>query len=162
MINKIEYCLLLQSSILFKYWFQEIRDVIRQITASVTFLPLLDCPCTFDVLIHTERLSFKKEQNMWCSIQIDPVSNCIKFSKKGPRSTQRVGRKRCLYYWKFRGGQTEILLNKYPQVDVPKIYFFENTVAIWIWNFLGWKLQWATKPTFDFADNKPLHNEKDK
>jgi mitotic spindle assembly checkpoint protein MAD2 len=32
---------------------QEIRDVIRQITASVTFLPLLDCLCTFDVLIYT-------------------------------------------------------------------------------------------------------------
>ena len=32
---------------------QEIRDVIRQITASVTFLPFLDCLCTFDVLIYT-------------------------------------------------------------------------------------------------------------
>ncbi len=32
---------------------QEIRDVIRQITASVTFLPLLDCLCSFDVLIYT-------------------------------------------------------------------------------------------------------------
>merc|ERR1711988_1430681 len=30
---------------------QEIREVIRQITASVTFLPLLDCICSFDVLI---------------------------------------------------------------------------------------------------------------
>merc|ERR1712050_621885 len=33
----------------------EIRDVIRQITASVTFLPLLDCLCSFDVLIYTEK-----------------------------------------------------------------------------------------------------------
>lgn len=32
---------------------QEIRDVIRQITASVTFLPLLDCLCSFDILIYT-------------------------------------------------------------------------------------------------------------
>lgn len=34
---------------------QEIRDVIRQITASVTFLPLLDCKCSFDVLIYTQK-----------------------------------------------------------------------------------------------------------
>ncbi|XP_023320668.1 mitotic spindle assembly checkpoint protein MAD2A [Eurytemora carolleeae] len=31
----------------------EIRDVIRQITASVTFLPLIDCLCSFDILIYT-------------------------------------------------------------------------------------------------------------
>jgi len=31
----------------------EIRDVIRQITASVTFLPLLDCLCSFDILIYS-------------------------------------------------------------------------------------------------------------
>ena len=31
----------------------EIRDVIRQITATVTFLPLLDAPCAFDILIYT-------------------------------------------------------------------------------------------------------------
>eukprot|EP00434_Breviolum_minutum_P025007 symbB.v1.2.022091.t1/scaffold1946.1/size95412/3 len=29
--------------------------IIRQITASVTFLPLLDEPCTFDLLIYTDR-----------------------------------------------------------------------------------------------------------
>ena len=34
---------------------QEIREVIRQITASVTFLPLLDCICSFDVLIYTHK-----------------------------------------------------------------------------------------------------------
>ena len=34
---------------------QEIREVIRQITASVTFLPLLDCICSFDVLIYTNK-----------------------------------------------------------------------------------------------------------
>ncbi len=33
----------------------EIRDVIRQITASVTFLPLLDCLCSFDILIYTHK-----------------------------------------------------------------------------------------------------------
>ncbi len=33
----------------------EIRDVIRQITASVTFLPLIDCLCSFDILIYTKK-----------------------------------------------------------------------------------------------------------
>ncbi|KAL7734821.1 hypothetical protein ACLKA6_011103 [Drosophila palustris] len=31
----------------------EIRDVMRQISATVSYLPLLDCICTFDVMIHT-------------------------------------------------------------------------------------------------------------
>ncbi|CAJ0948655.1 unnamed protein product, partial [Mesorhabditis belari] len=34
---------------------QEMADVIRQITASVTFLPLLETACLFDVLIYTKR-----------------------------------------------------------------------------------------------------------
>lgn len=34
---------------------KEIQAIIRQITASVTFLPLLDEPCTFDLLIYTDR-----------------------------------------------------------------------------------------------------------
>lgn len=34
---------------------QEICDVIRQITASVTFLPLLETACLFDVLIYTKK-----------------------------------------------------------------------------------------------------------
>ncbi|XP_059614583.1 mitotic spindle assembly checkpoint protein MAD2A [Phlebotomus argentipes] len=33
----------------------EIRDVMRQISATVSFLPLLDCVCSFDVLIYTLR-----------------------------------------------------------------------------------------------------------
>jgi len=32
----------------------EIQAIIRQITASVTFLPLLDEPCTFDMLVYTD------------------------------------------------------------------------------------------------------------
>jgi mitotic spindle assembly checkpoint protein MAD2 len=31
----------------------EIQAIIRQITASVTFLPLLNEPCTFDLLVYT-------------------------------------------------------------------------------------------------------------
>lgn len=33
----------------------EIQALIRQITASVTFLPLLDEPCTFDLLVYTDK-----------------------------------------------------------------------------------------------------------
>jgi mitotic spindle assembly checkpoint protein MAD2 len=33
----------------------EIQAIIRQITASVTFLPLLEDPCTFDLLVYTKR-----------------------------------------------------------------------------------------------------------
>lgn len=32
----------------------EIQAIIRQITASVTFLPLLNEPCTFDLLVYTD------------------------------------------------------------------------------------------------------------
>ncbi len=31
----------------------EIAAIIRQISASVTFLPMLDNPCTFDLLVYT-------------------------------------------------------------------------------------------------------------
>jgi len=34
---------------------KEIQGVIRQITASVTFLPLLECPCAFDILVYTDK-----------------------------------------------------------------------------------------------------------
>uniref|UniRef100_G3UHK4 HORMA domain-containing protein n=1 Tax=Loxodonta africana TaxID=9785 RepID=G3UHK4_LOXAF len=33
----------------------EIRSVIRQITATVTFLPLLGVSCSFDLLIYTDK-----------------------------------------------------------------------------------------------------------
>uniref|UniRef100_A0A3P8NUC3 Mitotic spindle assembly checkpoint protein MAD2A n=1 Tax=Astatotilapia calliptera TaxID=8154 RepID=A0A3P8NUC3_ASTCA len=33
----------------------EIRSVIRQITATVTFLPLLETPCAFDLLVYTDK-----------------------------------------------------------------------------------------------------------
>ena len=34
---------------------QEIQALIRQITASVTFLPLLSEPCRFDLLVYAEQ-----------------------------------------------------------------------------------------------------------
>lgn len=34
---------------------QEIRSVIRQITATVTFLPLLETACAFDLLVYTDK-----------------------------------------------------------------------------------------------------------
>lgn len=33
----------------------EIQAIIRQVTASVTFLPLLDEPCSFDLLVYTKK-----------------------------------------------------------------------------------------------------------
>jgi mitotic spindle assembly checkpoint protein MAD2 len=33
----------------------EIQAIVRQITASVTFLPLLQEPCTFDLLVYTDK-----------------------------------------------------------------------------------------------------------
>jgi len=35
----------------------EIQAIVRQITASVTFLPLLDEPCAFDLLVYTQKTS---------------------------------------------------------------------------------------------------------
>lgn len=32
----------------------EIKDVIKQITSSVTYLPLLDCLCSFDIQVYTK------------------------------------------------------------------------------------------------------------
>lgn len=34
---------------------QEIRDVLRQICSTVSFLPLLDAPCVFDCLVYTKQ-----------------------------------------------------------------------------------------------------------
>jgi len=34
---------------------KEIKAIIRQITATVTFLPLLDSPCSFDLLFYTNK-----------------------------------------------------------------------------------------------------------
>ena len=33
----------------------DVQAIIRQVTASVTFLPLLDEPCTFDLLVYTNQ-----------------------------------------------------------------------------------------------------------
>jgi mitotic spindle assembly checkpoint protein MAD2 len=42
---------------------KEIQGVIRQITASVTFLPLLEAPCSFDILVYTDK--DQEVSNMW-------------------------------------------------------------------------------------------------
>merc|ERR1740117_1251736 len=36
---------------------KDIKAIIRQITASVTFLPLLDEPCSFDLLVYTDKFA---------------------------------------------------------------------------------------------------------
>eukprot|EP00775_Hariotina_reticulata_P008312 gene8312-8497_t len=44
---------------------KEIQAIIRQIFASVTFLPLLEDPCTFDLLVYTSKDSATVPQD-WC------------------------------------------------------------------------------------------------
>eukprot|EP00533_Pseudo-nitzschia_delicatissima_P013991 CAMPEP_0197274624 /NCGR_PEP_ID=MMETSP1432-20130617/12915_1 /TAXON_ID=44447 /ORGANISM="Pseudo-nitzschia delicatissima, Strain UNC1205" /LENGTH=225 /DNA_ID=CAMNT_0042740437 /DNA_START=28 /DNA_END=705 /DNA_ORIENTATION=+ len=44
-----------KSSKSFKEIHGEIQAIIRQITASVTFLPLLNEPCSFDLLVYTQK-----------------------------------------------------------------------------------------------------------
>ncbi|VDM95846.1 unnamed protein product [Thelazia callipaeda] len=46
---------------------QEIADVIRQITATVTFLPLLETQCSFDVLTYTGKETDTPEDWTECS-----------------------------------------------------------------------------------------------
>lgn len=33
---------------------QEIRDVMLQVAATISYLPFLDCRCSFDVLVHAK------------------------------------------------------------------------------------------------------------
>lgn len=48
----------------------EIQAIIRQITASVTFLPLLNEPCTFDLLVYTNKNVTLSDDNQW--VDSDP------------------------------------------------------------------------------------------
>ena len=43
---------------------QEVQAIIRQITASVTFLPLLQETCTIDLLAYTDKNSAVPQE--WC------------------------------------------------------------------------------------------------
>lgn len=51
----------------------EIQAIIRQITASVTFLPMLEDKCTFDLLVYTKADSDVPQQ--WCVRLSPPQSN---------------------------------------------------------------------------------------
>merc|ERR1719225_248588 len=51
----------------------EIRGIIRQITSSVTFLPLLEVPCSFDILIHTDKKC--KIPKLWQESQPKYITN---------------------------------------------------------------------------------------
>lgn len=56
----------------------EIRAVLTQITASVTYLPLLDCLCSFDIQIYTkDNVNLPKE---WADAQPANITNaqCVK------------------------------------------------------------------------------------
>ncbi|XP_045764398.1 mitotic spindle assembly checkpoint protein MAD2A [Maniola jurtina] len=52
---------------------QEIRDVMLQVAATISYLPLLDCRCSFDVLVHA-----KPDCNipdMWSEAEPVAISN---------------------------------------------------------------------------------------
>lgn len=56
----------------------EIRTVIKQITSSVTYLPLLDCLCSFDIRIYTkDNVNLPKE---WADAEPANIENaqCVK------------------------------------------------------------------------------------
>nr|CAG4643458.1 EOG090X0C57 [Ilyocryptus agilis] len=52
---------------------QEIRNVLRQITACVTFLPLLDCVCSFDLQVHTNNKDASGDG--WVDVQPLSIQN---------------------------------------------------------------------------------------
>ena len=52
----------------------EIRAIIRQITASVTFLPLLDEPCSFDMEVFAKKSANVPEA--WEETQAKYINNC--------------------------------------------------------------------------------------
>lgn len=56
----------------------EIRDVLKQITASVSYLPLLDCLCSFDIQIYTKDNVSLPEQ--WADAEPANIKNaqCVK------------------------------------------------------------------------------------
>lgn len=56
----------------------EIRDIIKQITSSVTYLPLLDCLCSFDIQIHTHEDIVVPED--WADTEAANIRNaqCVK------------------------------------------------------------------------------------
>ncbi|XP_067138420.1 mitotic spindle assembly checkpoint protein MAD2A [Centruroides vittatus] len=52
---------------------KEIRDIIRQITASITFLPLLDSPCSFDIHLYTHKNT--KVPDKWADTVPGEIAN---------------------------------------------------------------------------------------
>ena len=53
----------------------EIQAIIRQITASVTFLPMLEDKCTFDLLVYTKADSAVPQQ--WCVSSPSPTAGWL-------------------------------------------------------------------------------------
>jgi mitotic spindle assembly checkpoint protein MAD2 len=43
----------------------EIQALIRQITASITFLPLLNEPCCFDLLVYADKENLGNVPKLW-------------------------------------------------------------------------------------------------
>jgi mitotic spindle assembly checkpoint protein MAD2 len=57
---------------------KEIRDVLRQISASISFLPLLDCLCDFDFHVHTDHWGDMPEE--WDETQPSFIANAQELS----------------------------------------------------------------------------------
>lgn len=51
----------------------EIRDIIKQITASVSYLPLYECLCSFDIQIHTK--DDVKVPEKWADTELAHINN---------------------------------------------------------------------------------------
>lgn len=70
----------------------EIRDVMRQISATVSFLPLLEGICSFDILIHThENLTTPEHWNETENVVIkNSQSVCLKTFSTGLHKLETV------------------------------------------------------------------------
>ena len=84
---------------------KEIAAIIRQITASVSFLPMLDNPCTFDLLVYTHTSTSTPQEvslqtrhypptsRVWASILVDSriiFPAHLKFSDLSPAISIRI------------------------------------------------------------------------
>ena len=63
-----------------------IRDVIRQITASVTFLPLLEGKCAFDLLLFTDK-NTELPSAQWSDSNPHLISNAEEVELRGFSTT---------------------------------------------------------------------------
>ena len=73
----------------------EIQAIIRQITASVTFLPLLNEPCTFDLLVYTSKDAAVPKK--WAESDPCYIMNSQKVKLRSFTTKVRLCRSTCSY-----------------------------------------------------------------